>query len=79
GVYNVEAVVNSTPTKSTHQVQLVQNGSCIQTIHCGSTRGHCVSSVLHSVVSIAQNDELAVTCDSSLGDTSYLSAVFMWG
>ncbi|KAE8987602.1 hypothetical protein PF005_g20742 [Phytophthora fragariae] len=78
GVYNFKVVVNSTPTKSTHRVQLVQNGRCIQTIHCASMRGQCISAELNAIVSVATGDALVVKCDSSLGDTSYLYAVDLW-
>ncbi|KAF1773840.1 hypothetical protein GQ600_2178 [Phytophthora cactorum] len=78
GVYNLNVLVNSLPNRSSHQLQLLKNGNCIQVFNYASTRAECISDSLNSFVRVEESDELAVTSDCSLGNTSYLSALRLW-
>ncbi|KAG6608710.1 tumor necrosis factor-like domain [Phytophthora cinnamomi] len=76
GTYIIFVNVSSKPGINT-PVHLLKNKSCVQVAYPGYASGYINSVSLNAVEQLEKNDELTVTCPSTMADTSYLSIARM--
>lgn len=74
GTYIILVTVASVPGSNTF-VQLLKNKTSIQAACPGYAQGYRSSVSLNTVAQLDKDDELMVTCQCSLADSSYLSIV----
>ncbi|KAG6594075.1 tumor necrosis factor-like domain [Phytophthora cinnamomi] len=76
GTYIIFVNVSSKPGTNT-PVHLLKNKSCVQVAYPGYASGYINSVSLNAIEQLEMNDELTVTCPSTMADTSYLSIARM--